>query len=665
MGAPRVTVWSRFGSYIGELTGITGFVHKAKINGEDSVTITCAGECVATKGTYLLWLDVDGIWHESIVKNISQSHASSPWKIYAVSSITELAQDYVTDLRPGVRRPVGAAEALAVVLDGTRWGVGSVDVAGTSGTSIYHVSVYEALSKIIEHWGGEVAAEITVDPSTGVTARNVALRDHLGHVTPQRRLEFGHDLGGITRTVDDASPITACYAWGKGEQLDSGGYGRRIGIDSVTPDGLPYVHDDSLLTTWGIPGPDGTPVHRFGELVDGNCEDPQKLLAKVQDYLDKHSQPTVSYKGDVGAYADVGADVDGLHLGDELQIADGGLGIRVQARAIEITRDYIDRSKTRVTLGNFLGSLVDQFGQLKADVSGLLTKASAWDVVGDAGSTYVDQVISTLNAMFAASGGFLSFDTATGLTVMDAADFDTATKAINICGAGFRIANSKSGTEWVWRTFGTGDGFIADRIIAGILTAVLIQSATDPDHNYLDLQTGVGQWNKLIVGKVGTSDANYATIGDDDVAYFDSQDGATFRTTGSGVICYRNGKKTFEIIADGYYGTFIQSFDANGANVTQQIYLPSSGSPTISLGSLSFSVDAGGMTVREWEASAGGTGTSKYTTIPPGYTLGYVHRLVNPNGEHFWTISATEAANLISVGWTEEANAGFYAFVKN
>ena len=43
---------------------------------------------------------------------------------------------------------------------------------------------------------------------------------------------------------------------------------------------------------------------------------------------------------------------------------------------------------------------------------------------------------------------------------------------------GFEIASSfKPGTkEWDFRTFGTGKGFIADHIIAGILSAVLIRN---------------------------------------------------------------------------------------------------------------------------------------------------------------------------------------------
>ena len=659
MAAPRLTSWSRFGAYQGEITSISSFVHKAKLNGEDSITFEVLESPTLAKGSYLLWRDYEDEWHEHIVTNIEQTHSSNrrSWKVYAVMSMCELAQDYVIDKRPGAQTPTTASAALASILDGTRWDVGPVDLSTRGGTTVYHKTVYDGLSALVKEWGGQMVPRITVDPLTGVTARAIEWRDHLGHVTPQRRLEFGHDLGGITRTVDDASPITAVYAWGKGEQLDSGGYGRRIGIEDVTPDGLPYVHDDSLLPIWGILGPDGTPQHRFGELVDGNCEDPAKLLEEANAYLEQHSQPTVSYKGDVAAYADVGADVEGLHLGDELQAVDRGLDVRVQARVIEISRDYVDRSKTKVTLGNFLGTLADQFASLKADVSGLVAKSSGLDVVSEAGSSYLDAVITTLNAMFNASGGYVNFYPTTGITVMDADNFDDATKAMNISGAGFRIANSKSGTEWVWRTFGTGDGFVADQIITGILTAIRIQSAIDPT-NYLDLATGKGYFSQLVVGKIGTSETNYATIGADDAAYFNSNDGSTFRTSGSGIIYYREGVKAFEIIDDGSHGTFLQTFGTDGSTVVQQIYLPKTGSPVIKgSGGMTFSVDSSGMAVRKWEAGAGGTGGSKVTVIPPGYTLTALKHCYNTNnGYHYYTTGACPS------GWTEQETVG-YVFV--
>ena len=53
------------------------------------------------------------------------------------------------------------------------------------------------------------------------------------------------------------------------------------------------------------------------------------------------------------------------------------------------------------------------------------------------------------------------------------------TSAMMMSGSGFMIANSKDdNNEWVWRTFGTGEGFTADEIIAGFISADRIEAGT-------------------------------------------------------------------------------------------------------------------------------------------------------------------------------------------
>jgi hypothetical protein len=58
---------------------------------------------------------------------------------------------------------------------------------------------------------------------------------------------------------------------------------------------------------------------------------------------------------------------------------------------------------------------------------------------------------------------------------MDAATFPLATKAMKIGGGIFALANTKTGDQWNWRTFGTGAGFTADEINAGLVKAQFVQ----------------------------------------------------------------------------------------------------------------------------------------------------------------------------------------------
>ena len=51
--------------------------------------------------------------------------------------------------------------------------------------------------------------------------------------------------------------------------------------------------------------------------------------------------------------------------------------------------------------------------------------------------------------------------------------------AMQLCGEGFMIASSRTDDgKWDWRTFGTGEGFTVDLIVAGFLFAGRIQAGT-------------------------------------------------------------------------------------------------------------------------------------------------------------------------------------------
>ena len=57
-----------------------------------------------------------------------------------------------------------------------------------------------------------------------------------------------------------------------------------------------------------------------------------------------------------------------------------------------------------------------------------------------------------------------------GLITYDKPIDQNPTMAIQLLGGAFRIANSKlPNGEWNWRTFGDGNGFVADAFIGGLL----------------------------------------------------------------------------------------------------------------------------------------------------------------------------------------------------
>lgn len=535
----RLILADRQGDMLRDVTPLLACRRTEALDGTDSIDFTTCGVDVS-KGQRLFFRDRMGRWHEYVVGTVTEGHDDGGETTVDVWAESAMAHDfrlsYVED-----RRPSSLTAALAALEDVTRWRVGVVDVtsADTATWYLYHLDAWSALGKIVERYGGEPSARVVptgdVPDGDGWT-RYIDYSAHRGGATAARRFEWGHDVTSIKREVLDDDVVTAVWAWGKGEEIETGAdgvaYGRRLGIEGVTPDGLGYVHDDSLLADWGLPGRAGEPPrHRFAEVVVDDCADASELLAIANARLYEWSVPRVSYSATVAQFGRAGVDFAGVALGDEVQVVDAGFAtpIRTTARVVRIVTDELDSSQTKVTLDTWGGDYAADYAALVRSIGSLDGRSAAWDAVKDSAASYMDAQIAALNAMFASSGGYQFTDVETGTTWMDAPTFEQATTAINISGAGFRIADGKTAQgEWDWRTFGTGAGFTADDIVAGI-----IRSADGK--SWWNLTTGEMRIGVGIV--IGDEDSGCYMVIDDDslsvhkdeneIAHFGYGDSAT------------------------------------------------------------------------------------------------------------------------------------------
>jgi hypothetical protein len=81
--------------------------------------------------------------------------------------------------------------------------------------------------------------------------------------------------------------------------------------------------------------------------------------------------------------------------------------------------------------------------------------------------------IETLRNEIIAGRGVVTITDDDGILIVD--DKDNPTKALRLLGGTLAIANEKDANgKWLWRTFGTGDGFVADEIITGVLNAAAV-----------------------------------------------------------------------------------------------------------------------------------------------------------------------------------------------
>lgn len=528
VGLVRVDVYSRHDAYVGTIPpgDLIEFTHTDELNGEDSVAISTRFRL--REGYRLVWRDNLGSFHEHVCQDPKGLH-DSVGMVYtdtALNSICELFGDYIED-----KRPYGYSfgRALETALEPTRWSAGTVDMPGAVSDSLtfYHTSAREALQSILE-CGGELETEIEVG-GAGVTGRSVNIRQHRGAVAGHRRFAYGKDASTVAKT-EHWGAITACYGYGKGEETDAGGYGRKLTFGDING-GVNYVEDAEAREAYGRPDGDGGHANVFGVYENDQCEDAQQLLDETQAYLDAHKVPGVTYEADVLDLVQFGRQWEGVSVGDDVQLIDTEFEpeLRCEGRVSKLVTDMLGGTQT-VTLGNVVETMADMWQQQQQQISDLKQHASSWDVAASTPGAYLQQIIDGLNKQFNMDGMSYCHTSFEMGTIWSSVPLDddgnptsTGGSAIQICSQGFRIADGTlADGSYDWRTFGTGAGFVADCIVAGTLLADLIKtgrllvgSAENPvfmadfDAGEVSISSGAGFGDVTAGGVVVSTDVQY------------------------------------------------------------------------------------------------------------------------------------------------------------
>lgn len=590
----RVDVYSRHDAYVGTIGArqLLGFVWTDCLNGEDTVDITTTFPL--KEGYRLVWKDLNGVPHEHVCQD-PQGASAAGLPIYsgtALNSICELFGDYIED-----KRPYGYSfqRALEVCLEPTRWDVGTVDQPGTvsSGLTFYHTDCRSALNSILE-CGGELQTSITVG-ADGVTHRRVSILKHRGEANGHRRFSYGKDINSITRT-EHWGAITACYGYGKGVETDSGGYGRKLTFGEIN-NGKDYVEDAEALKLYGRPDGKGSLKHVFGKYENSSCEDAHQLKDETQDYLDQHKTPGVTYEADVVDLVAMGRPWEGVGVGDDTQMVDSSFEptLRCQGRVTKLVSDLLAKTQS-VTIGNVTESIADILQQQQQQISNLQNQSGSWDAVAGTTPAFLQQLIDSLNEQFNMNGmSYMHVSYQNGFIFssvpLDEDGRPTATggTAMQLCSLGFRIAaGTKADGSYDWRTFGTGNGFVADWITTGTLMANLIKAGRmvvgDPNDPVFMVDFDSKDVVISATASVGNSSAGDIVVSAD-VQYGLSDSANTQPTSWTATALWQNGKHMWTRVkmelADGTieYTTPRRIANESGigaAEVIEQYYLSTS-----------------------------------------------------------------------------------------
>lgn len=478
---------NQLGVVVCPLSVVRGF----EINGDHTLEIESL--TMFEKEDRVVYQDGLGEWREYIVVDATDDDSEGR-VVHSASltdSIEELAGDYIVEKEPtGV-----ASNVLSVALEGSRWEVGTVNVTGSHRMSWYHTNALAAVRDICETFGAELSTTIVVSGSK-VTRRLVNLRARLGS-DKGKRFTYRKGLKSIKRTRGSNKVYTRLYGYGSGVPVtdesgnETGGFSRKITFGDVNK-GIDYVEttDSALLKRWGRPDGKGGYAHSVGKVEFDDCEDKNELYQLTREYFENQLDPQMSYEADVIALKEAGFDSIGVEEGDTVAIIDEVFTpvLHLTGRVMAGKIDELKPENSSITLSNVQETFTDRMIREAEKSRSLYDHAASWDSAATLPGSYLDAVRKRLNEEFAAGGSYKheSFENGTiySNVPLDENGKPTRTPAwgIQINQKGFRIASRvNSAGEFEWTTFGTGDGFTADVITAGVIRG---------GSNYWNLETG-------------------------------------------------------------------------------------------------------------------------------------------------------------------------------
>lgn len=470
---------------IGTVSPLEG-IQNEEINKIQTIECTTVYSELIEKASYIGHKDYSDnrIFHLYKIDHVTKTSTTDVKIVGVHMFFDDMESDgYVKDFRPTNRELVGV---LTTILDGSRWQLGTVNIQRRYTGNFYYVTRKEAISKLIE------ATQIEIKPrlefSRGkITGRYLDVFTRLG-ARNGKVFVHGRDLLTVSEKKSQGAIYTAVVGRGKGEETDTGGYGRRISFKEVEwrrtsgqpvdkPVGQEYVEIPAMTKLYGFEK--GTkPRIKIVEFQDE--EDKEKLLRLSYEWLEKNSRMQVEYSAKV-------LNVGNLELGDTVGIFNPKLGIKYETRVFKVKRNLVNNKLTEFGIGDKVTT---------SPFSRTIELAKEMKNFQDDTVYWLDKIRERLSDKLINEDGYNydlkadnEYKLPAGYYSFDKPINQNPTKVVYMGAGKIAIADSKKPTgEWNWRTFLDGRGATLDLINTGVLRAGRIQSADG--RSYWDLDTG-------------------------------------------------------------------------------------------------------------------------------------------------------------------------------
>ena len=438
---------------------------------------------------------------EQLFRIVKKNKSDNGIEVVAEPIFLDAAGDcYLKDIRP---TNVNGQQALDQMLAPNKKYSGKSDIALKTTAYYQDKNLIQALNgeednSFINRWGGEIIYD-----NFRVIINKRAGGDYGAQILYGKNIE----KEGIKEEVDFSDVVTRIYPKAfNGYSLSGNGY-----VDSPVIGSYPTVKSSAMTFEDVKMREDAREEDEANGIIvcDTQAELDTALKKKCQEQYDNGiDKPAVTISINMVAlqnteeYQDYKV-LEEVSLGDTVHCKSLNLGIITDARVTEIKYDPISKKVSSVKIGDIAA---DYFGRL-SDSAVRVDIAIRPDgtVVGEQVEGLINMALAQLKLQSTVAKkvnvrAILLEDTDPNSPLYGAMCWGTQ---------GFQIASERTedGKDWKWSTFGTGQGFIADLIVAGTMLADRIRGGVLMSQNFedgeagfeLDLNNGIIRAAQLII----------------------------------------------------------------------------------------------------------------------------------------------------------------------
>ena len=400
---------------------------------------------------------------------------------------------FILDKRPTNKT---GKDALDILMEGTGY-TGETDIMDLNTAYYIRKNLIEALNgedenSFINRWGGEPIYQ----------NEHLIMNKKYGS-DKGVKATFGNNLQSISETVNMEGVVTRIIPMAyNGYMLE----GDKPWVDS------PNIGKYEIIYTKVIEYSDVKLQEDVSDENEKGYADLTMLRAELkrraqQDFDNGIDLPAVTYEVEVAdlenviGYEDI-KDLVKIGLGDDVTAENKRLGITTKNRCVGMVYDCILQENKSVRLGETQTDYFSQMASVQQKVNRSLTQTG---VKGEMIYGLIDLFKASMkataeNAVLQKEKAILFEDKVPGSPTYGAMALGTT---------GFMIAAKRlpDDSDWDWKTFGTGQGFLADLIVAGTMLADRIRGGVLMSQNFedgeagfeLDLNNGIIRAAQLII----------------------------------------------------------------------------------------------------------------------------------------------------------------------